>query len=92
MNERVHVWVQGHVQGVYFRLATQREANANNVKGWVRNCKDGRVEAVFEGEGDAVRRMVAFCRDGPPGARVERIDVEREDYTGEERGFTILYW
>ena len=69
MNERIHVWVQGHVQGVCFRLATQKEAQKHNVNGWVRNGKDGRVEAVFEGEADAVRRVVAFCRGGPPAAQ-----------------------
>ena len=83
--------VQGRVQGVYFRLATQEEAQKRHVTGWVRNCRDGQVEAVFEGERDAVEQMVAFCRVGPPVARVERLDTVREDYTGEFQVFSVLY-
>ncbi len=68
----------GEVQGVFFRDATSREASAGGVAGWVRNCGDGTVEAVFEGAEDAVSAMVDFCRGGPGRASVERLDVETE--------------
>jgi acylphosphatase len=82
---RLHVIVDGFVQGVFFRDTVRRRAESANVAGWVRNNRDGTVEAVFEGEKDAVERLVAFCRDGPRGARVDRVDVtaeEPEEVTG----------
>jgi acylphosphatase len=75
---RRRVLVHGRVQGVFFRGATQRRARALGVAGWVRNRADGSVEAVFEGARDAVEAALAFCREGPPGARVERVDVSEE--------------
>jgi len=88
---RVHVFVSGRVQGVFFRTETQDEAIRQNVTGWVRNLHDGRVEAVFEGEKENVDRLIEFCRRGPPGARVTRVDVAWEHYTGEFRSFQIRY-
>ena len=86
-----HVYVYGTVQGVFFRYNTKRLADQLGVSGWVRNLPDGRVEAYFEGEEDAVRRMVEWCHVGPPLARVERVKVEWGEYTGRYRGFTIRY-
>jgi len=63
---------------VFFRDATRREANRRGVAGWARNCADGSVEAVFEGEPDAVDALVEFTRQGPGHARVERLDVAEE--------------
>jgi len=83
--------VGGRVQGVFFRSETQHEANRRNVSGWVRNTVDGRVEAVFEGEKKDVEELIDFCRRGPPGARVTKVDVRWENYTGEFRGFRIRY-
>jgi len=74
---RAHVWVSGRVQGVWFRESCREEAVVRGVTGWVRNLADGRVEAVFEGEPAAVDALVAWCRQGPPRARVR--DVERLD-------------
>jgi len=88
---RAHVFVSGRVQGVFFRSETQREANRRNVGGWVQNLPDGRVEATFEGEKDDVERLIEFCRRGPSGARVTRIEVRWERYTGEFKGFRVLY-
>jgi acylphosphatase len=62
------------------------------VSGWVRNLRDGRVEAVFEGEREQVEEMVKFCREGPPGARVTDVDVKWEKYQGGFSGFEIRYW
>jgi acylphosphatase len=80
--KRVRVIVQGHVQGVFFRDTTRRQAVAHGAAGWIRNCPDGTVEAVFEGDLDAVETMVAFCRKGPRGAHVERVQVSDEEPEG----------
>jgi len=88
---RAHVFVSGRVQGVFFRTETQDEAMRHNVAGWVRNLPDGRVEAVFEGEKENVDGLIEFCKRGPPGARVTRVNVSWEDYTGEFKGFRIRY-
>lgn len=71
--------MQGHVQGVFFRETTKRRALAAGVAGWVRNRADGSVEAVFEGEREAVERLVDYAREGPRGARVDWVDVEAEE-------------
>lgn len=91
MKVRAHVLVSGMVQGVFFRYHTRELARALGVVGWVRNLPDGRVEAVFEGEGEAVRRMIDFCRRGPPGARVTNVEVRWGEPTGEFSSFTIRY-
>ncbi|MCL6557737.1 MAG: acylphosphatase [Firmicutes bacterium] len=88
---RVHVIVKGRVQGVYFRGHTREQAVAAGVTGWVRNLPDGSVEAVFEGEDEAVERVVAWCRKGPPAARVTGVTVNRGDWRGEFDDFTIRW-
>jgi acylphosphatase len=88
---RRRVVVSGRVQGVFFRDTCQREAAAAGVTGWIRNRGDGAVEAVFEGEADAVERMVQWCRHGPSGARVDRVDVTDEQPEG-ERTFRVAGW
>jgi len=91
MPVRAHVYVSGLVQGVFFRAETKAEATRLGVKGWVRNLPDGRVEAVFEGDEEAVKRMIDFCKVGPPGAVVEEVKVIPEDYRGEFNRFEIRY-
>ena len=91
MKARAHVYVSGRVQGVLFRSETQDEARRQDVTGWVRNLADGRVEAVLEGEKDKVEALVEFCRRGPPGARVSKVDVTWEDYTGQFRSFAMRF-
>jgi acylphosphatase len=71
-----HVTIRGRVQGVGYRAWVEDEATARNLEGWVRNCRDGSVEAVFAGSEDVVSEMIAACRRGPPSARVEAV---RED-------------
>lgn len=88
---RAHVWVRGRVQGVCFRAETCDMAGALGVTGWVRNLHDGRVEAVFEGPRDKVEQAVAWCRHGPPAARVSGLDIEWEPATGEFTGF-VTRW
>jgi acylphosphatase len=79
------VVVHGSVQGVFFRDTTRRKAESRGVAGWVRNCSDGSVEALFEGEPDAVEAMVAFAREGPRGAQVEGVDVSDAQPEGHGR-------
>ncbi len=85
---RRRVVVHGLVQGVFFRDSVQRRAREAGVAGWVRNTPAGTVEAVFEGERDAVERLVAFCHRGPRGARVDRVDDEVAEPEGLS-GFAI---
>ena len=88
---RAHVIISGMVQGVFFRSETRDETKKLRVKGWVRNLPDGRVEAVFEGEEENVKKLIEFCRRGPPGARVTDVDIIWENYTGEFRNFEVRY-
>ena len=80
--------MSGRVQNVWFRDGCANEARAAGIDGWVRNLPDGRVEAAFEGEPDAVARLVQWCHEGPARARVRQVEV-REELPTEERGFTI---
>jgi acylphosphatase len=82
---RRRVVVHGFVQGVYFRDTTRRLAQQRGVAGWVRNRPDGAVEAVFEGETDAVESMVRWCEQGPRGAQIDGIDVFDEPPEGLQR-------
>jgi acylphosphatase len=87
---RRHVWVSGRVQGVWFRESTRRAAESLGVSGWVRNLPDGRVEAIFEGEQARVERAVDFVRQGPPRARVLRVEVCDEPVSDETAaGFEV---
>ena len=78
MTERRRVVARGRVQGVWYRGSTLERARREGVCGWVRNRPDGSVEAVFEGSPQAVARMLAFCREGPPGACVDGLEVSEE--------------
>jgi acylphosphatase len=91
VNVRAHVFVNGEVQGVFFRSRIKQEAETRNVKGWVRNLPDGRVEAVFEDEEEAVKALIEFCKRGPPGATVTNADIKWESYRGEFSDFKIKY-
>ncbi len=85
---RKRLRVRGRVQGVFFRGATERQARALGVAGWVRNCEDGSVEAVFEGAPERVAAAVAFCREGPRGAHVDEVECRDEEPEG-LRDFTV---
>jgi acylphosphatase len=88
MPHAVDVTVTGQVQGVFFRAQTREQAGRLGVTGWVRNDPDGSVTAHFEGDQAAVEAMVEWCREGPPRARVERVDVRDAEPTG-ARGFDV---
>jgi acylphosphatase len=78
----VHVTVHGRVQGVGFRAWVEDEATRRALDGWVRNRRDGSVEAVFAGSSGTVEAVLEACRRGPPGARVERLDLREEEAAG----------
>jgi acylphosphatase len=82
MSARKRVVVHGDVQGVFFRDSTEREASSQGVAGWVTNRSDGKVEAVFEGDPEAVDRMVEFSQRGSSQAEVEHVDVSEEEPEG----------
>ena len=86
---RVHLRISGMVQGVSFRFAARRQAQSLDLNGWVRNTKNGSVEAVVEGEPEAVRSFVRWAHSGPSGAVVESVQSSEEPTQG-EWGFRIL--
>lgn len=87
MKKRAHVFVSGKVQGVFFRQTTKHQAENHGVKGWVKNLPDGRVEAVFEGEDEAVKSIIEYCKRGPSRAKVENIELKWETPIGEFTSF-----
>jgi acylphosphatase len=91
MRRRVHVVVHGLVQGVFYRASTRNEAVRRGLTGWVRNLPDGSVECVAEGDEAALQALVAWCHEGPPGARVERVVEKWADATGEFDRFRVSY-
>ncbi len=86
-----HLIVSGRVQGVFFRMETLRAAERFGVYGWVRNLPDGRVEAVLEGDRQAVESLTDWCRKGPPRARVDEVRIESRPYEGRFSRFDIRY-
>ena len=80
---RVHVSIEGRVQGVFYRATCVERARALGLAGWVRNALEGRVEAEFEGESAAIEAMLAWCREGPPYAHVGAVEVREDQPTGE---------
>lgn len=87
MAKRVHLFASGRVQGVWYRQGTVERARALGLTGWVRNLEDGRVEAVVEGSEGPVSQLVEYCREGPPLARVDELEVLEEPPTGEFAAF-----
>ena len=90
-NQRVRLYVKGKVQGVFFRQALKVMATKNNVHGWVKNLKDGRVESILEGEDVNVSSIVEWAHVGPANARVEDVEIKNEKFTGEFTKFDVLY-
>jgi acylphosphatase len=88
---RAHVFIVGKVQGVYFRQNTRIVANRHKVTGWVRNLRDGRVEAVLEGNEMDVSELIEWFYAGPPKAKVDDVQIKYESYVGEFQGFKVNY-
>ena len=88
---RAHVFISGRVQGVCFRMETERAAARLKVSGWVRNKPDGTVEAVLEGDAGNVNQMLSWCRQGPPLSRVDQVDVQWEAYSGKYTRLDITF-
>lgn len=88
---RVHVYISGRVQGVFFRVNTRDEARKLGLTGWVKNLPDGRVEAVFEGDKQKIEEILDFCKLGPEAASVTGVDIDWEEPTGEFDGFEVRY-
>ena len=87
---RVRIFVSGTVQGVFFRQSTEEKARNLNILGWVRNLKDGRVEAVFEGKKEDVEKMKNWMKKGPTLAKVENIEILWENYKKEFKDLRVL--
>ncbi len=88
---RVHLIIHGFVQGVFYRASTREAALRLGLKGWVRNLPDGNVEAVFEGPVEKLQKAIEWCKEGPPGAKVTKIDPKWDDYSGEFNSFEVRY-
>ena len=90
MKSRVHAFVSGKVQGVFFRSFTKSEAASLEILGWVKNLSDGRVEVLAEGNKGALDELLGRIKEGSPGARVEKVDVMWGKYVGDLNGFRIV--
>ena len=88
---RVHLIIEGRVQGVWFRESTRREAASLAVSGWVRNRPEGTVEIIAEGEEEKVKKLVSWCHHGPPSAVVHTVHEKEEEWIGEFSGFDISF-
>ena len=86
---RAHAVISGRVQGVSFRYYAYHEALKHGLKGWVRNLSDGRVEALFEGDRQAIERVLAWCKLGPPAAQVDEVQVEWQDSSEQLEAFNV---
>ena len=89
--KRARIRVQGRVQGVYYRASARDQARRLNLSGWARNCLDGSVEVMAEGERVQLEQLMAWCHIGPPAAVVTHVEVEWQEATGEFVGFTVKY-
>lgn len=90
-NIRVHLLIEGRVQGVFFRAYARDQAVQLRLTGWVRNTSDGRVESVVEGSEDIVEGFIDWCRQGPPSSKVTQVTVEKQEYLGEFNFFSVKY-
>lgn len=89
LKKRVRLLISGQVQGVWFRMSTKEQADRLGVSGWVRNRRSGHVEVIAEGEEAAIDALVAWCKVGSEGARVARVDITHETFSGELDGFVV---
>jgi acylphosphatase len=88
---RLHIEVYGIVQGVFFRSSAEEKGSNLGVTGWVKNRRDGSVEILAEGEKEALEALLEWCRKGPPGSRVNKVDHSWEGFKGEFSSFYVTY-
>lgn len=88
---RAHIYIQGRVQGVFYRSWTRDNAIDLGLTGWARNLEDGRVDVVAEGEKGELNKLIELIKKGPPLAEVGHLDIIWEKATGEFEGFEIRY-
>jgi acylphosphatase len=89
--KRLHLIVRGRVQGVFFRASTQNEARRLLLRGWVRNCADGSVEVLAEGDEEALASLQSWCQHGPPAAEVNSVAPTWSDAQGDLEPFHVRY-
>ena len=90
-NQRIRIIVTGKVQGVFFRQSLKIKAKQNEIFGWVKNLKDGRVEAILEGDEEKINRIIEWAHGGPANARVEDVEIHNEKFNAEFLKFDVLY-
>jgi acylphosphatase len=90
MTRAVEVRITGYVQGVSFRMYAAREADRLGVAGWVRNHRDGAVEARFQGDDESVEEMLSWCQSGSPAAHVENVEVREVEVDDSAGGFSVV--
>ena len=91
VDKRVHLFISGRVQGVFFRDTTKRKADELGLSGWVRNLPDGRVETICEGDESKVDKFIKWCYEGPSMARVDNVEQNVEEYTGQFDSFQFRW-
>ena len=91
MNANAHVIISGRVQGVFFRASTKQKAEQLGLTGWVRNTSDGNVEAIFEGNENAINEMIEWCHHGPTLSKVKNVKVKKQNPTDGFEDFSIRY-
>ncbi len=88
--QRMHLFIYGRVQGVSYRASTVLQAQKLNLRGWVRNCPDGSVEVLAEGEAVFLNELLQWCHQGPPRARVDQVKVDFLEYQGDFGAFEMI--
>ncbi|MGB9711579.1 MAG: acylphosphatase [Dissulfurimicrobium sp.] len=91
IQRRIHAFISGRVQGVFYRASAMDKAMQLDLTGWVKNLADGRVELVAEGSSEAIDAFISWCRKGPPYAHVTNIEVQEQEATGEFDRFSMRY-
>lgn len=89
--QRIHAFIYGEVHGVFFRANTRSIANKLNIKGWVKNLPDGRVEVLAEGSKENIKEFIKFLNKGPRHSVVKKVEIKKEDHKGEFTDFRISF-
>lgn len=88
---RVHLFISGRVQGVFFRENSRRKAEKLELNGWVKNLDDGEVEIILEGDEEEVKKMINWTKKGPIFAKVDKVEIKEEEYKDEFKDFKVKY-